>query len=143
LSDMLRLEFDALGVADSHRIAVDGPSVPLGFRNIQTIALVLHELATNAVKYGALKDDEARLDVKWKIQPGASGAASLVIDWVESGLRTAPDATRTGFGRQLIEKALKFTLHATTELSFKADGISCHIEIPLPSQSVRPHHGIS
>lgn len=141
LSDMVRLEFDALGVADSGRIAVNGPSVPLGFRNVQTIALVLHELATNAVKYGALKDDEARLDVKWTIQAGASGAASLVIDWVESGLRTAPDASRTGFGRQLIEKALKFTLHATTELRFNADGISCHIAIPLPS--MRSHDGTS
>jgi len=141
LSDMVRLEFDALGVADSQRIAVNGPSVPLGFRNVQTIALVLHELATNAVKYGALKDDEARLDVNWNIQGGGSGAASLVIDWVERGLRTAPDASRTGFGRQLIEKALKFTLQAATELRFNADGISCHIEIPL--SSAHPRAGTS
>ncbi|MCI0151393.1 PAS domain-containing protein [Paraburkholderia sediminicola] len=141
LSDIVRLEFDALGVAESDRIVVNGPPVPLGFRNVQTIALVLHELATNAVKYGALKDEDARLAVKWNVQPGASGAASVVIDWLESGLRTAPDASRTGFGRQLIEKALKFTLHASTELAFNADGISCHIEIPMTS--ARPHGSAS
>ncbi|QYD67047.1 PAS domain-containing protein [Paraburkholderia edwinii] len=131
LYDIVRLEFEALGVADSERIVIDGPVVPLGFRNVQTIALVLHELATNAVKYGALKDEEARLEVRWKIQSGQSGQESLVIDWVESGVRAAPDATKTGFGRQLIEKALRFTLHANTKLAFNTDGVSCHIEIPI------------
>ncbi|MFL9939199.1 CheR family methyltransferase [Paraburkholderia graminis] len=137
LTDIVRLELEALGVADSERIAVAGPPVPLGFRNVQTVALVLHELAMNAVKYGALKDCEARLEVTWDVRNTASGAASLVIDWTESGLRSVPDSSRTGFGRRLIEKALKFTLHATTELAFKTDGVSCHIEIPLPSPRVR------
>ncbi|CAB3729795.1 CheR family methyltransferase [Paraburkholderia rhynchosiae] len=133
LSEIVRLEFDALGVADSRRIEVSGPVVPLGFRNVQTIALVLHELATNAVKYGALKDDRARLVVRWRVEPGTSGAASLIFDWLESGMRLAPDSSKTGFGRQLIEKALKFTLGAKTALTFNQDGVSCHIEIPLPS----------
>lgn len=133
LGDIVRLEFDALGVTDSKRVEIGGPVVPLGFRNVQTIALVLHELATNAVKYGALTDDAARLEVRWKIEPKGHEATSLIIDWVESGVRTAPDSTRTGFGRQLIEKALKFTLQARTELAFNIDGVWCHIEIPLPS----------
>ncbi|RZF30970.1 chemotaxis protein CheR [Paraburkholderia sp. UYCP14C] len=137
LRDIVRLEFDALGVADSDRIAVTGAPVPLGFRNVQTVALVLHELATNAVKYGALRDEQARLEVRWKVQRAASGAALLVIDWTESGLRTVPDSSRTGFGRRLIEKALQFTLQASTELAFNTDGVSCHIEIPLPSPLLR------
>jgi len=137
LGDIVKLEFDALGVADSDRIAMDGPVVPLGFGNVQTIALVLHELATNAVKYGALKDEAARLEVSWKVGPEGNEAASLVIDWIESGVRTAPDSTKTGFGRRLIEKALKFTLHARTELVFHPGGVCCHIEIPLPSATTR------
>ena len=133
LREIVRLELDALGVADSERIELRGPVVPLGFRNVQTIALVLHELATNAVKYGALKDKEARLAVRWRVETELPGAASLVFDWIESGLRVAPDSTRTGFGRQLIEKALQFTLGAKTALLFNADGVSCHIEIPMPA----------
>jgi two-component system CheB/CheR fusion protein len=115
--------------------------VPLSFRSVQTIALVLHELATNAIKYGALKDGEARLALNWDVQPAAAGGGALVIDWIESGLRTPPDASKTGFGRKLIEKALKFTLHANTQLVFKTDGVTCHIEIPLPS--VRSHDSTS
>jgi two-component system CheB/CheR fusion protein len=133
LREIVRLELDALGVADSERIELRGPVVPLGFRNVQTIALVLHELATNAVKYGALRDREARLAVRWRVETELPGAASLVFDWIESGLRVAPDSTRTGFGRQLIEKALQFTLGAKTALLFNADGVSCHIEIPMPA----------
>lgn len=131
LRDLVNLELSALGVTDSDRIAVSGPAVPLGFRNVQTIALVLHELATNALKYGALKDDNARLVVCWQIVTGERGASALVFDWRESGLKNAPDASKIGFGRQLIEKALKYSLHATTALSFNTDGVSCHIEIPL------------
>jgi len=133
LSDIVRLEFDALGVANGERVSISGPVVPLGFRNIQIIALVLHELATNALKYGALKEEQARLDVRWRVEAGTAEAALLVFEWVESGVRARPDSSRTGFGRQLIEKALKFTLQARTELTFNSDGISCHIDIPLPA----------
>jgi two-component system CheB/CheR fusion protein len=140
--EIVRLEFDALGLSDSDRITIAGPSAPLGFRSTQTFALVLHELATNALKYGALKDEAARLDLTWKVGPTAQGADALTIRWHESGLTTVPDSSKAGFGRQLIEKALKFTLHAETELVFGADGISCHIEIPLSPVRAReePKH---
>ena len=72
-------------------------------------------------------------EVCWRVEAGTAEAALLVFEWVESGVRARPDSSRTGFGRQLIEKALKFTLQARTELTFNADGISCHIEIPLPA----------
>jgi two-component system CheB/CheR fusion protein len=137
LGDIVKLEFDALGVPGNDRIVLRGPVVPLGFRNVQTIALVLHELTTNAVKYGALKDEAARLEVRWKVEPKGHDAASLVIDWIESDVSVAPDSSKIGFGRQLIEKALRFTLRARTELAFNPNGVSCHIEIPLPSAS--PH----
>ncbi|MDR5799637.1 CheR family methyltransferase [Caballeronia sp. LZ001] len=135
LGDIVRLEFEALGVGSSDRVSVSGPVVPLGFRNVQTIALVLHELATNALKYGALKHKGARLVVSWIVEKRESGPEWLVLDWIESGVRITPEDKKIGFGRQLIEKALRFTLHARTELDFNWDGVSCHIEIPL-----RPAH---
>jgi two-component system CheB/CheR fusion protein len=133
LKDIVRLEFEALGVAGSDRITISGEPAPLAFRSMQTVALVLHELATNAVKYGALKDPAARLELSWTIGPDADGARTLGILWHESGLSCAPDPTKIGFGRQLIENSLKFTLHARSKLAFRPDGISCRIEIPLQS----------
>jgi two-component system, chemotaxis family, CheB/CheR fusion protein len=56
----------------------------------------------------------------------------LVLDWQESGLSDLPKPSRRGFGRELIEKALRFTLKAKAELSFGSEGVSCHIELPLP-----------
>jgi len=131
LDEIVRLEFSALGMADSERISIEGPVVPLGVSNVQTIALALHELATNAVKYGALKDESARLDVRWLVEADQDGGEYLAIDWNEQGVNRVPDSSKVGFGRQLIEKALNYTLKARTELRFNQDGISCRIEIPL------------
>jgi two-component system CheB/CheR fusion protein len=133
LGDIVQLEFEALGTAHHDRIAIGGPVVPLGLRNVQTMALVLHELTTNALKYGALKDENARLEVRWSIESAGQGNQHLSLSWIERGVQAVPDKPKTGFGRQLIEKALRFTLQARTELKFNADGVSCHIEIPLSS----------
>ncbi|OWT74669.1 MULTISPECIES: CheR family methyltransferase [unclassified Achromobacter] len=132
LDAIVRLEFSALGMADNSRISIAGPVVLLGVGNCQTIALALHELATNAVKYGALKDDDASLDVRWTVESAPERGEFLAIDWIEQGVKRIPDSSKVGFGRQLIEKALKYTLRARTELRFNLDGISCRIEIPLP-----------
>jgi two-component sensor histidine kinase len=63
LKDIVQLEFDALGVAGNDRITISGPSALLGFRSMQTVALVLQKLATNALKYDALRDSAARLEL--------------------------------------------------------------------------------
>lgn len=60
-------------------------------------------------------------------------AASAIGDWGERRLKTAAGSSKTGFGRQLVEKALKFSLRARTKLTFNLDGVSCHIENPLPA----------
>ncbi|WP_347557188.1 CheR family methyltransferase [Robbsia sp. KACC 23696] len=133
INEIIRLEFDALGVAGSARITLNGPHVLLGFRNIQTIALVLHELTINAVNYGALRDANAHLALSWRVESVGDAPDYLFIDWIETGLSIPPDDSKVGFGRQLIEKALKLTLRADTKLLFRPDGISCHIVIPLMS----------
>ena len=142
LGDIVQLEFEALGTAHHDRIAIGGPIVPLGLRNVQTMALVLHELTTNALKYGALKDENARLEVRWSIESAAQGNQHLSLSWIERGVQAVPDKPKTGFGRQLIEKALRFALQARTELKFNADGVSCHIEIPLSSVNAMAARGM-
>ncbi len=114
------------------QVNITGPAVALRLDDVQPIALVVHELATNATKYGALKQDGGRLAVSWaQIGQGASDPR-LVINWRESGVRMPPDAAeRTGFGRQLIQKSLEMTLRARTDLVFEPDGVSCRIDIPI------------
>jgi two-component system CheB/CheR fusion protein len=106
--------------------------VALGLERVQALALVLHELATNAVKYGALKPGSGRLDIAWDVEPTAVDGSVLRLTWLESGVTMPTDTTRRGYGRRLIERSLGFTLHATSEFSLGEDGVRCHIQIPLP-----------
>ncbi|GAB2579108.1 PAS domain-containing protein [Dyella jejuensis] len=134
LRDVVRLELEALNTGEG-KISVSGPSVALRFDSVQVFCLALHELATNAVKYGALKNADGHLDISWTVQDDADKGAILVLRWLESGVAIHKQPTRQGFGRELLEKALAFTLRARTELTFGADGVTCYVEIPLPALS--------
>jgi len=95
------------------------------------VALGLHELTTNAVKHGALRGGEGRLDVRWAAAPDERGRQILTLDWVETGVEMPQRQAPAGYGRELIERALAFTLQAKTELLFGLNGVSCRLEIPL------------
>ncbi len=130
LGDIVHLELQAIGAADG-KVSISGPPVRLGFDLVQTLGLALHELATNAVKYGALKLETGRLAIAWTVRGDERAGPVLVLDWVETGVPSLSPPTRSGFGRELIETALGFTLKAKTKLSFGTDGVSCRIELPL------------
>jgi len=138
LADIVRLELEVLSSAVAGKVAISGPSVPLAAEAVQTLALALHELATNALKYGALRNGPGRLDIGWRVERRGASGALLIFEWRESGLQTPPDSSRKGYGRQLIEQALTYTLRAKTELSFGADGIACRIELPLADMDIHP-----
>lgn len=133
LGDIVRLELDALSTTEG-KVSVTGPKVLLSFDSVQTFGLALHELATNAVKYGALKDENGRLDISWSIDSSGDEGDRLSLHWVESGVFIPTPPVHKGFGRELLERALAFTLRAKTELVFGPDGVICHIEMPLPSR---------
>lgn len=133
LAQILRLELQVHGATQSDKITFGGPPVSLDLEQIQTFALVLHELATNAVKYGALQVGGGRLEVVWTVGMVTENERRLTLHWRESGVPVPPDQSRRGYGRKLIEQALPFTLRAKTELTFGVDGISCRIEMPLVS----------
>jgi CheY-like chemotaxis protein len=96
------------------------------------LALVLHELATNARKYGALSTASGRLTLDWSMAPAEDGGHELVLEWRESGVagRDAP-ATR-GFGTLLIERSL-LSNRGKTAIRYLADGFACEIRLPLPA----------
>lgn len=131
---LIRMELDALGAeAADERVTLVGPDVVLRESIVQTMALAIHELATNARKYGALAAADRELKVTWTVQEADGETPSLALEWVEEGLDRAPKeaGARKGYGRELIEQALPYALDATTSFELNGDGVRCTIDLPL------------
>jgi PAS domain S-box-containing protein len=120
----------------SSKIKVDGPAVALPPTAAQALGLALHELATNAVKYGALAQPTGKLEVTWELKPGKP-TPQIVLEWRESGVSMPASGSpkRKGYGSELIERALPYQLRAKTELEFGPDGVRCAILVPVPMDS--------
>jgi two-component system CheB/CheR fusion protein len=134
LAELVRMELDAVGAGpDGSRIVVEGSNVVLPTASVQTLALALHELATNSLKYGVLVGSEGRLEVTWNVMAKEDGSHHLALDWRESELtvRNSSEMGKKGFGRRLIEQALPYQLDASTRFELLADGVWCSIEMPL------------
>jgi two-component system CheB/CheR fusion protein len=122
------------------RVSVAGPhGVALRSAIVQTLALALHELATNAVKYGALATPQGQLRVEWGTRPRDGDQQTLWIDWRETGVTDIAGADArprgSGYGRELLERALPYQLGARTGYAFEPDGVHCTIEIEVPLES--------
>jgi PAS domain S-box-containing protein len=130
---LMLMELEAIG-ADGfgERIVSHGPEVPLRKSAVEMLSLAIHELATNAVKYGALANATGQLSVTWRNE-GLRPARRLVVEWVENAIspRAANGARRRGYGRTLIEEALPFSLGAETTFDLKDDTLHCRISLPL------------
>lgn len=114
------------------RIDVSGPQMLLSPKPALAIALAVHELATNAAKYGALSNDDGKVNIFWKTK--ANGANSTFhFDWVETGgpRVVEPEQSKRGFGSRLIERMLKSDFGGEVQLHFKPDGLVCTLSAPL------------
>ncbi len=132
LATLIRDELSALDQgADQVRLA--GPVVVLQAKAAETLGLALHELATNAVKYGALSSAVGALEVRWGIEPDTTeGLGRLTLDWIETtpGVAQSPPA-RKGFGSELLQEGLKFELEAETSMTFSTEGLRFQLVIPV------------
>jgi two-component sensor histidine kinase len=116
-------------------VTLDGPKgIPLRSGTVQSLAMALHELVTNALKYGALKQPNAHLTVRWRKETLAeSGKPWLHLDWKESGVEMPPLGAKlqdSGQGRELIERVLPYQFDAQTTFAMEPDGVHCTISIP-------------
>jgi two-component sensor histidine kinase len=137
LEELVRDELLSHAAHDEDQIDVEGPPVRLRDRAADIFALALHELATNAVKYGALSSPKGRVTVRWRILNTSAGAR-LTLDWRESGVAVLDSQPRRrGFGRELLEQGLPYELGAATSLEFAPGGIRCTIEIPVPLEDAQ------
>lgn len=112
------------------RISADGPNVDLSLQATRSLGMVLHELATNAGKYGALSTDEGSVAISWQLDHVAE-PWQVRLRWVECGGPPVQAPQRPGFGCGLIERSIPYELHGKVALTFPADGVQCEIEIPL------------
>jgi len=98
---------------------------------VQVLALGLHELATNARKYGALSTDQGRLRIGWHVEQ-IDGDSCLLLSWIEErAVGVAVKRDRRGYGRELIERALPYSLNAETRYELDDAGLRCTIALPL------------
>ena len=119
----------------SSKIKVGGPAVALPPTAAQALGLALHELATNAVKYGALAQPTGKLEVTWELK-AEKPTPEIVLEWRESGVSMPASGSlkRKGYGSELIERALPYQLRAKTQLEFGPDGVRCAILVPVPTE---------
>jgi PAS domain S-box-containing protein len=132
LTELVR-EQVTLGVADE-RVICSGPMVILGAQPAIHLALVLHELATNARKYGGLSVPQGRLSVKWEVH--SSGSRTLLLDWTESGGPQVSAPLTAGFGTTLIERTLQ-THGGEATVRYGVTGVTCKLRLPL-GETARP-----
>jgi two-component sensor histidine kinase len=136
LEDLLRDELLAQS-ADEDQIEIKGPAVRLPPKAAEVLTLALHELATNALKYGALHDGAGRVAIVWRVD-SRGGERWLRLSWTETCVRvlgTAP--RREGFGTELITKRVPYELSGKGVFEFQPGGMCSTIEFPLrPSESI-------
>ena len=109
-------------------IRIEGEDLKLSPKAALALTLMLHELATNAAKYGALSDAGGQVDVRWTLQPDAEPAVRLSWDEHDGPPVTPP--TRKGFGHTLIERSVRYELDGSARLSFPPSGMQAEISFP-------------
>jgi two-component sensor histidine kinase len=129
--EFLVLDELRLHAARPGQFSISGPEVRLAPDAADLMSLAIHELATNAVKYGALSQSRAKISVAWSIAHGF-GRRILQFEWLEGGVRIMARAPPTsGFGSELIQHLIARELKGEGKMTLLADGVSCTIAIPL------------
>jgi PAS domain S-box-containing protein len=119
----------ALAPFEGDRIVTEGPDVRLGARAALALGMALHELATNAAKYGALSGEAGGVKLAWQIRPGE--AANLDLEWREHGGPPVTPPRRRGFGSRLLTQGVRSELNGAAEMDFAPSGLVCRIAAPL------------
>lgn len=113
--------------SDDHRLVLDGPDVMLSPKTSVSLAMAVHELTTNALKYGSFSNDEGTVAVTWSV-----GDDRLRLEWRERGGPAVEAPSRRGFGSRMIERGLAAELGGKVKIDFQPDGVVCRVDAPLP-----------
>jgi two-component sensor histidine kinase len=133
LADLVRSELAPC--VGEEGASVEGPEVLLSAEATQPMAIVLHELVTNASKYGALTTPNGRILVRWDWRRDGHANGRLLLEWIETGGPPVIVSRRTGYGIRAIRALIPYELGGTVDLTLDTEGVRCRIE--LPSQRIR------
>ena len=134
LRDVIDQILQPFGLNDRRvaRFSVEGDDVRLQPKAALTLAMVFHELATNAAKHGALSNGAAgQIDIAWQVEPTPQGDR-MRLRWQESGGPPVTPPGRKGFGSRLIEGGLAQDLDGEVRLDYEPAGVVCQIVMPVP-----------
>ena len=127
IGDVIRSELKPYMGRTASEIVLTGPDVGIASSDALSLGLAIHELATNATKYGALSNEAGKVSVTWqKISP-----EMCEVQWRESGGPPVTPPSGRGFGRELLERILAQELHSDVRLQFEPEGVECLLRIPI------------
>jgi PAS domain S-box-containing protein len=121
--------------ADADRVDLEGPDIQLTPDAAKSLGMAIHELATNAVKYGALSNPAGRVSVTWTLASG-----QLVLAWAETGGPAVAPPTRKGFGHAVLEEMIEGALGGDASLSFAASGVRWEARLPQDNMQTADEH---
>ena len=133
LLDLVNAALEPFGVANgrAERFVITGENIRLPPKAALALGIAFHELATNAVKYGAFSNEAGSILIAWTIEPTPEGDR-LILRWQEKDGPPVTPPSRKGFGSRVIERGLAHELEGTVHLDYRADGVVCTIDIPAP-----------
>ena len=130
---ILRNELDAFDDGSDDRVRFSGPPVEVSSRLAVSLGMAIHELTTNAAKYGALSVFGGKVDIAWSVTIEAKRRV-LQFVWVESGGPQVKPPRREGFGTRLLDFVLPGQIRAKTKIEYRAEGVRVHVSVPLPAE---------
>jgi PAS domain S-box-containing protein len=134
-ASMLRIVEDALAPyrGEAGRFRIEGEDLRLPPKTAVSLALAIHELATNAVKYGALSVDGGFVEIRWRVEPTAGERGGRMhFEWREQSGPPVAVPSRRGFGTRLIERSLAAEFEGEVAIDFRPEGVVCTVDAPLP-----------
>jgi two-component sensor histidine kinase len=133
LGALLRAALAPFVRPDGPEVALNGPAVAIRPKAALTLSLVVHELAVNAAKYGAMSCPQGRIAVDWRLRPGPEGG--LALRWRERGGPPVSPPERRGFGSTFIERSVAYEIDGEARLDFAPEGLVCEISFPLRAEA--------
>ena len=121
---------------------IEGPHVDLAAEATQPVAIVLHELATNAAKYGALANGHGRVIVRWRRQANGSSDGKLVLEWRETGGPPLAASNAPGFGTSVIRDLMPYELGGAVDYELAREGARCRLQIPANGRAGTLRHAV-
>lgn len=131
LSSVLALAVGVHTSANDERVKMEGPDLKLAPKQALSIAMAMHELATNAAKYGSLSNDTGQIDIRWQVGQRQS-EEWLTLCWQESGGPVVAPLAKTGFGMRLVQHGLAAELGGDVLMDFLPTGLICTVSSPVP-----------